>query len=93
MRASTVALAGPASGGTAGELSAVLGIACGRPFNRERCYRRRNAATRCGGLEYRATTAQWHADRSLRRPKPAKLAEHEVLRRYARPACRCGHRA
>ena len=34
---------------------------------------RRNAATRSGGLEYRATTAQWHADRSLRRPKPAKL--------------------
>ena len=24
---------------------------------------RRNAATRCGDLEYRATTAQWHADR------------------------------
>jgi transposase-like protein len=43
---------------------------------------RRNAATRGGGLEYRATTAQWHADRSLRRPKPAKLAENEVLRRY-----------
>ena len=35
---------------------------------------RRNAATRGGGLEYRATTAQWHADRSARRPKPAKLA-------------------
>jgi IS30 family transposase len=31
---------------------------------------RRNAATRGGGLEYRATTAQWHADRSARRPKP-----------------------
>ena len=43
---------------------------------------RRNAATRGGGLEYRATTAQWHADRSLRRPKPAKLAENEILRRY-----------
>src|SRR5271169_6697670 len=43
---------------------------------------RRNAATRGGGLEYRATTAQWHADRSLRRPKPAKLVKHEVLRRY-----------
>ncbi len=34
---------------------------------------RRNAATRSGGLEYRASTAQWHADRSARRPKPAKL--------------------
>ena len=29
---------------------------------------RRNAATRSGGLEYRATTAQWHAERSARRP-------------------------
>jgi Helix-turn-helix domain len=35
---------------------------------------RRNAATRSGGLEYRATTAQWHAERSGRRPKQAKLA-------------------
>ena len=43
---------------------------------------RRNAATRSGGLEYRATTAQWHADRALRRPKPAKLVRNEVLRRY-----------
>lgn len=34
---------------------------------------RRNAATRSGGLEYRATTAQWHAERSARRPKPTKL--------------------
>ena len=43
---------------------------------------RRNAATRSGGLEYRATIAQWHADRSLRRSKPAKLAGNEALRRY-----------
>src|ERR1700686_3986859 len=43
---------------------------------------RRNAATRSGGLEYRATTAQWHAERSLRRPKAAKLVGHEALRRY-----------
>src|ERR671939_1208123 len=43
---------------------------------------RRNAATRGGGLEYRATTAQWHADRAARRPKPAKLATHAALRRY-----------
>lgn len=43
---------------------------------------RRNAATRSGGLEYRATTAQWHADRSARRPKPAKLAAHATLRCY-----------
>src|SRR3954463_7000826 len=40
---------------------------------------RRNAATRSGGLAYRATTAQRHADRSARRPKAAKLAIHEPL--------------
>ena len=43
---------------------------------------RRNAATRGGGLEYRATTAQWHADRRARRPKVAKLAANDVLREY-----------
>ncbi len=43
---------------------------------------RRNAATRSGGLEYRATTAQWHAERSARRPKPAKLAVNAALRVY-----------
>ena len=43
---------------------------------------RRNAATRGGGLEYRATTAQWHAERSARRPKPAKLAVNPTLRTY-----------
>ncbi len=43
---------------------------------------RRNAATRSGGLAYRATTAQWHADRSAHRPKSAKLAINEPLRRY-----------
>lgn len=43
---------------------------------------RRNAATRSGGFEYRATTAQWHAERSARRPKPAKLAVNAALRSY-----------
>jgi IS30 family transposase len=43
---------------------------------------RRNAATRSGRLEYRATTAQWHAQRRARRPKPAKLATNARLRRY-----------
>lgn len=43
---------------------------------------RRNAATRGGPLGYRATTAQWHAERRARRPKPAKLAINEELRRY-----------
>ena len=42
----------------------------------------RNAATRCGGLEYRATTAQWHAERSARRPKQAKLVVNAALRTY-----------
>jgi len=43
---------------------------------------RRNAATRSGGLEYRATTAQWHADRAARRPKEAKLVRNVALRTY-----------
>jgi IS30 family transposase len=43
---------------------------------------RRNAATRGGGLDYRAITAQWHAERAARRPKPAKLAVNAVLRSY-----------
>jgi IS30 family transposase len=43
---------------------------------------RRNAATRSGGLEYRAPTAQWHADRAARRPKPAKLAVNAKLQSY-----------
>ena len=43
---------------------------------------RRNAATRSGSLDYRATTAQWHAERAARRPKPAKLAQNGTLRAY-----------
>jgi len=43
---------------------------------------RRNAATRGGRLDYRATTAQWHADRRAWRPKPAKLAVNDELCRY-----------
>jgi IS30 family transposase len=43
---------------------------------------RRNAATRGGNLDYRATTAQWHAERAARRPKPAKLATNAALRTY-----------
>ena len=43
---------------------------------------RRNAATRGGDLEYRATTAQWHADRRAKRPKAAKLAVNDALRQY-----------
>jgi IS30 family transposase len=43
---------------------------------------RRNAATRGGELDYRATKAQWHAERAARRPKAAKLALNVTLRTY-----------
>jgi len=43
---------------------------------------RRNAATRGGKLEYRASVAQWKAERMARRPKTAKLAADERLREY-----------
>jgi IS30 family transposase len=43
---------------------------------------RRNAATRGGGLDYRATAAQWHAERAARRPKPAKLVTNAALQTY-----------
>jgi IS30 family transposase len=43
---------------------------------------RRNAATRSGGFTYRATTAQWHADRRAKRPKIAKLVSNHALRKY-----------
>src|SRR4030088_2861848 len=42
----------------------------------------RNTAVLHGAPEYRATTAQWHADRSARRPKLAKLAVNPILRDY-----------
>ena len=43
---------------------------------------RRNAATRGGKLEYRASVAQWKAELMARRPKTAKLAANERLREY-----------
>ncbi|MER9826746.1 helix-turn-helix domain-containing protein, partial [Mesorhizobium sp. M0115] len=43
---------------------------------------RRNAATRSGNLDYRASAAQWHADRASRRPRPGKLAVNPALREY-----------
>jgi IS30 family transposase len=54
----------------------------GRPASTISRELRRNAATRSGGLEYRATTAQWHAERAARRPKQAKLAQNAALRTY-----------
>ena len=35
----------------------------------------RNAATRAGRLEYRASVAQWKAELVAKRPKPSKLTE------------------
>jgi transposase, IS30 family len=43
---------------------------------------RRNASTRSNELPYRATTAQWHAERRACRPKVAKLATDDRLREY-----------
>ena len=43
---------------------------------------RRNAVTRSGGFDYRALPAQWHAERSARRPKIAKLVARPALRAY-----------
>ena len=43
---------------------------------------RRNAATRGGQLEYRASVAQWKAELMARRPKTAKLVANERLREY-----------
>jgi IS30 family transposase len=42
----------------------------------------RNAATRCGRLEYRASVAQWKAELVAKRPKPAKLMTNPQLRHY-----------
>ena len=43
---------------------------------------RRNASTRTYRLDYRATLAQWHAERRGRRPKVAKLIGNDRLREY-----------
>src|SRR6266566_2386464 len=45
---------------------------------------RRNASTRSHAVVYRATTAQWHAERRASRPKVSKLAANEALREYVR---------
>jgi IS30 family transposase len=41
---------------------------------------RRNAAARAGVVEYRASVAQWKAERAARRPRVAKLAANPRLR-------------
>jgi IS30 family transposase len=43
---------------------------------------RRNAATRGGKLEYRASVAQWKAELVAQRPRTAKLAGNDRLREY-----------
>jgi len=43
---------------------------------------RRNAATRSGRIEYRASVAQWKADMAARRPKVPKLVANERLHAY-----------
>jgi hypothetical protein len=43
---------------------------------------RRNASVRGGTLKYRASTAQWKAERAARRPKVAKLTQNPALRAY-----------
>ncbi|WP_409474687.1 IS30 family transposase [Streptomyces sp. HC307] len=43
---------------------------------------RRNAATRGGQLNYRASIAQWKAELVARRPKTPKLVANERLREY-----------
>ena len=43
---------------------------------------RRNAATRGGKLEYRATVAQWKAQEAAKRPKTTKLVANPRLRDY-----------
>jgi IS30 family transposase len=42
----------------------------------------RNAATRGGRLEYRASVAQWKAELVAKRPKPSKLTTNPRLRHY-----------
>ena len=42
----------------------------------------RNAATRSGKLEYRASVAQWKSELVARRPKPVKLVTNTRLHQY-----------
>jgi IS30 family transposase len=43
---------------------------------------RRGASTRSYSLDYKASIAQWHAERRARRPKTAKLVANRRLRDY-----------
>jgi len=59
-----------------------IGRRLGRPASTISRELRRNAATRGGKLEYRASVAQWKAEREARRPKTAKLVENPQLHAY-----------
>jgi IS30 family transposase len=54
----------------------------GRPASTISRELRRNAATRSGRIDYRASIAQWKAELQARRPKVAKLAAADRLREY-----------
>jgi DNA-binding CsgD family transcriptional regulator len=54
----------------------------GRAASTISCELRRNASTRTYWLDYKASTAQWHAERRARRPKTAKLVANQRLRQY-----------
>jgi IS30 family transposase len=43
---------------------------------------RRNGSTRTYAVDYKASVAQWHAERRARRPKTAKLVDSQRLRDY-----------
>lgn len=50
---------------------------------------RRNAATRSGKREYRATVAQWKAQQAAAHPKTAKLVDNPRLREYVGCSSNC----
>jgi IS30 family transposase len=65
-----------------GEGVRMIGEALGRSASTISRELRRNAATRGGALTYRASVAQWKAERAAQRPKVAKLVAHSRLRTY-----------
>lgn len=60
------------------EIARVLGCDAGTASHELR----RNAATRSGKLEYRASVAQWKAELMAHRPKVAKLVTNTQLHQY-----------
>jgi len=49
----------------------------------------RNASTRSGWFDYRASAAQWHAERRACRPKVSKLAANARLREHVQSKLSC----